>query len=148
MDAVISNEQYIGSKAIWDLNNIKKIIVSNCHPASIGFSAIVGVNKYIDERDDYGAVLDLNSGENKFMAPVSAGKVVELSSGDLEIIQINQSIVWEANFKGIIAADGEREIVFNIGDKLEFKITRSGPIHVDVRKTMEAAVEEGFFKRK
>ena len=148
MDAVISNEQYIGSKAIWDLDNIKKIIVSNCHPASIGFSAIVGVNKHIDERDDFGAVLNLNSGENKFLAPVSAGKVTELSSGDLEIIQLNQSIDWEAKFKGIIAADGEREIVFNIGDKFKFKITRGGPIHVDVRKTMEAAVAEGFFKRK
>jgi len=148
MDAVISNEQYIGSKAIWDLANIKKIIVSNCHPASIGFSAIVGVNKHIDERDDYGAVLNINSGKNKFLAPVSAGKIAELSSEDLEIIQINQSIDWEANHKGIIAADGEREIVFNIGDKFDFKITRSGPIHVDVRKTMEAAVKEGFFKRK
>ncbi|KUK72346.1 MAG: AcoR protein [Clostridiales bacterium 38_11] len=148
MDAVISIEQYIGSKAIWNLSNIKKIIVANCHPASIGFSAIVGVNQYIDERDDFGAALDLNCGENRFLAPVAAGKIEALSSGDLEIIEMNQSIKWEVDFKGIIAVDGEREIVFNKGDSFEFKLTRNGPIQVDVRKTMETAVVEGFFKTK
>jgi len=148
MDAVISNEQYIGSKAIWDLSNIKKVIVSSCHPASIGFSAIVGVIKHIDEKDDFGAALEINSGNNKFMTPVSAGKVSEIISGDLELIKMNESIKWEFDFKGIIAVDGEREIVFNNGDLFEFKITRNGPVHVDVRKTMEAAVAQGFFKIK
>lgn len=146
MDAVLSNEQYIGSKAIWDMGNIKKIIVSNCHPASIGFSAIVGVNKCIFEEDDFGGCLDLHENTNNFMAPVAAGKVAEIRSGELKIINMNDSVIWVAEYKGIIAADGEREITFNKGDKLEFRITRKGPIHVDVRKTMEKAVSEGFFK--
>jgi predicted polyphosphate/ATP-dependent NAD kinase len=146
MDAVLSNEQYIGSKAIWNMENIKKIIVSNCHPASIGFSAIVGVNKCIFEEDDFGGCIDLHENTNNFLAPVAAGKVAEIRAGELKIIDIDNSVVWIAEYKGIIAADGEREISFNKGDKLEFKITRKGPIHVDVRRTMEKAVLEGFFK--
>ena len=55
IDAVISKDVFIGSKAIWDMDSIEKIIVTRGHPASIGFSSLVGCKKIIYPEDDFGA---------------------------------------------------------------------------------------------
>lgn len=145
MDAVISDEIFIGAKAIWDIEHIKQIIVSKCHPASIGFSSIVGVNCRIDSTDDFGGLLKIGGGSNHFYAPISAGTIIEIEAEYPEIIKLNSSVYWKSDFSGIVAVDGEREIRFFEGDQLEFKITRNGPWHVDVKKTLETALKSGFF---
>jgi hypothetical protein len=146
IDAVISDELYIGAKAIWNMENIKRIIVSRCHPASIGFSAILGVNKTIGIDDDFGGSLNINTGNNKYLAPVSAGVIECIQSDDMKIINLEEDEVYIAKFKGIIAVDGEREIAFREGEKIIFRITRRGPYHVNIKKTLEAAVKDSFFK--
>lgn len=145
VDAVVSDEIYIGAKAIWNIENIKKIIVSKCHPASIGFSAIVGVNKTIKHEDNFGASLNINRGENRFFAPISAGTVIPIQSDQIKILDLEYEEIFEPDFKGIIAVDGEREIIFNPKDKIVFKITRNGPYHVNVRETLEIAEKNKFF---
>jgi predicted polyphosphate/ATP-dependent NAD kinase len=148
IDAVISDEIYIGAKAIWDMEHIKHIVVSKCHPASIGFSTIVGAIRRIDDLDDFGGSLRINGGENKFYAPVAAGTIVEVSSDELELVEVDKPFIWNAAFKGIIAVDGERELQFFKGDRIIFKISRNGPVHVNVKKTLEVAQLGGFFLRK
>lgn len=145
VDVVISDAVVIGSKAIWDLENIKEIIVSKAHPASIGFSSLIGVNKIITEKDAYGARLVINQGENKFYAPLAAGKIVKVISQDVEEIPIGEVIHWKASYKGVIAVDGEREISFKKGDALSFVMNRNGPLHVDVEKALEVALKDGFY---
>lgn len=145
VDVVISDAVVIGSKAIWDLENIKEIIVSKAHPASIGFSSLIGVNKIITEKDAYGARLVVNQGKNKFYAPLAAGKIVKVISQDVEEIPIGEVIHWKASYKGIIAVDGEREISFKKGDALSFVMNRNGPLHVDVEKALEVALKDGFY---
>lgn len=144
VDAVISNETYIASKAIWDMENIHKIFVTRSHPASIGFSAIVGCRKIVSPNDDFGACLNVNKSKNAVMAPVSAGILEEVFVDTAEILLLNKEYEFIANERGTIALDGEKEIEFNSGDKFIFKITRNGPYHVQVVKALEIAQKEGF----
>lgn len=37
VDAVISDDLWVGSKAIWEPEKLRHIFVTRCHPASIGF---------------------------------------------------------------------------------------------------------------
>ncbi|SHI91633.1 Predicted polyphosphate-or ATP-dependent NAD kinase [Dethiosulfatibacter aminovorans DSM 17477] len=145
IDAVISDEIYVGAKAIWDMKHIKHIVVSKCHPASIGFSTLVGAIRRIDDLDDFGGSLRINGGGRKFYAPVAAGTIVEVSTDELEIVEVDKPFRWKADFKGIIAVDGEREVRFHQGDVITFRITRKGPIHVNVKKALEVAQSGGFF---
>ncbi|OPL08732.1 MAG: ATP-NAD kinase [delta proteobacterium ML8_F1] len=147
MDVVISDEIYIGAKAIWNLETIKHVIVSNCHPASIGFSAILGANIKIEETDDFGAALKINSGTNHFLAPIAAGSIVRVTSEEVQRINLGESFTLEPDYKGMIALDGEREVSFVKGDLLSFKILRNGPRHVVVNRILESALENGFFQR-
>jgi len=146
MDVVISDEIFTGAKAIWNIDHIKEIIVSKCHPATIGFSAVAGVHKIIRGTDDFGGKISLNTGKQKFIAPISSGVMATGFSSGIELMKLNEVVDWEAPFRGVIAVDGEREIVFKQGDHMKFRIVRNGPINVDVNKTIEHAQKAGFFE--
>ncbi len=145
IDAVISKDLFVGSKAIWDMNNIEKIFVSRAHPASIGFSSVVGCKKIIYTNDDYGAYVDLKSNDTKIMAAVAAGIVIPISVSEPVILNFDDEYEYITKSRGTIALDGEREIQFLENQKYIFKISRNGPNHVNVKKVLETAQINGFF---
>lgn len=148
VDAVISDETYIASKAIWDMENIHKIFVTRSHPASIGFSAIVGCKTIVTPKDDFGAYLNVNRSMQSVMAPVSAGILERVFVDEPKVLSIDEEYEFTAEERGTIALDGEKEIEFNPQDKFIFKITRNGPYHVDVIKALEIAQKGGFLNIK
>lgn len=148
VDAVISNNAFVGSKAIWDMDSIEKIFVTRSHPASIGFSAVVGCKKVIHPNDDFGACMNINTNTEIVTAPIAAGILEPISVDEPVILEIGKEYDYIAKDSGTIALDGEREIEFSKGQRFVFKITRSGPCHVDVVKALEAAQRNGFFSKK
>lgn len=147
IDAVISKDVFIGSKAIWDMNSIEKIIVTRGHPASIGFSSLVGCKKIIYPEDNFGACVDIHLNDEIIMAPIAAGVVEEISVGALKILALDEEYEFTADNRGTIALDGEREVEFSKGQQFVFKIRRTGPNHVDVIKALEIAQLNGFFTK-
>lgn len=145
VDCVISKQTYVGSRAIWKEEDIVKVIVSNAHPAAIGFSTIVGVRKIISDVDDFGASVNLNVKDEYYLAPIAAGTMKKIRVDKPTIHKIDERFDIEFDFNGIMALDGEREIPFKIGESYGFKITRNGPIRVNVRKAIESTQEMGFF---
>lgn len=146
IDAVISKNLYIGSKAIWNVEDILKIIVSKAHPASIGFSAIVGCKIIVGRNDDFGAIVDLTENKHKIIAPVAAGIITPVHMGYANIIKLNEEYEFISEEGGTIALDGEREIAFKAGERFVFKITRNGPLRVNIIKALELAQKMDFFK--
>ena len=57
IDAVLSDQIFVGSKAIWDMSSVRRVVVTRCHPASIGFSAIAGCVEIVRDTDDCGFTL-------------------------------------------------------------------------------------------
>ena len=145
IDAVISKDVFVGSRAIWDMEALEKIFVTRGHPGSIGFSSLVGCKMIIHPEDDYGAWVDINSGREKIRAPIAAGVIEEVALGDINIMNFEGEYEFNPETRGTIALDGEREIEFSPGHKFIFKIRRAGPCHVDVIKALEIAQENGFF---
>jgi predicted polyphosphate/ATP-dependent NAD kinase len=146
VDAVITSNPVQGSKAIWNTEDISKIIVSRAHPASIGFSSIAGCKRIVRVEDDFGMCVDLSEKKHKILAPIAAGIVKPVTMGDEVIISLDEDFAYETNARGTIALDGEREITFKPEEKFIFRITRNGPLRVDIRKTVELAHKEGFFQ--
>ena len=73
VDAVISDDLWIGSKAIWDPAKIRRIFVTRCHPANIGFSTAAGCLEIVTDTDDYGLAVKLEAPGKKIIAPIAAG---------------------------------------------------------------------------
>jgi len=144
IDAVISKDVFVGSKAIWDMDSIEKIIVTRCHPASIGFSSIMGSKIIIDASDDCGAYSEINAKGTKIIAAVAAG-VLTIAVSEPVILNLDDEYKFISSARGTIALDGEREITFAENQEFIFKITRNGPRHVDVRKALKSAQINGIF---
>lgn len=147
IDAVLSNDPVIGSKAIWKTESILGVVVSRCHPATIGFSAIAGVREIITEKDRYGGIVFLGKGYNEVVAPVAPGILEHIGVSPMTRLPLGQSYRWEAQQRGTIALDGERELYVKPGDILHFTVTDKGPLKVSVRETIEQAQKEGKFTR-
>lgn len=145
VDAVITSNPVQGSKAIWNTEEISKIIVSRAHPASIGFSSIAGCKRIVSVEDDFGMCVDLSEKKYKILAPIAAGTIKPVTMGDEVMINLNEDFRYETKVSGTIALDGEREIAFQAGNEFVFRITRNGPLRVDIRKTVELAHNNGFF---
>jgi len=146
VDCVISKQTYVGSKAIWNMEDIDMVIVSRAHPAAIGFSTIVGTSLIVTKDDDFGALIHVNSGNKRVKAPIAAGTIGTITVDEPKVLKLNEPVYFNPNYNGIIALDGEREIPFKVGDNIVIKITRNGPYRVVVDRTLEFAQRNGFFE--
>lgn len=151
VDAVISRDRWIGSRAIWDASQIEMLVVTRAHPASIGFSAIAGCFRMVSPEDEQGMMLEFapSTEKNKatgILAPVSAGMIDEVYIRRTSEIPLGQSVEIKANEDCMIALDGEREIRVYKDDSIAFRIARTGPKRVIPRSVLEAAVLRGDFR--
>jgi len=145
IDAVISRDVFVGSRAIWKVEDIEKIFVARSHPASIGFSSVVGGKIIITEEDDFGAYISIDKDAPKIKIPMSAGIVLAIGTSTPVILKFNEDYTFTTYCRGTIALDGEREIEFHKDQAFTFKISRNGPWHVDVKKAIEVGQKNGFF---
>ena len=57
VDAVVCDDSFIGSRAVWKMDRVKQVFLNRCSPASIGFSSIGGMLDFI--APDYPACMVL-----------------------------------------------------------------------------------------
>ena len=145
IDAVISDDTYIGAKAIWDPARIKYIVVSRCHPATIGFSAVPGVYQTVEDTDDFGYAVELGKGGKKVLAPIAAGVLTPMEIASAKKLEFGEKYSYTAAEPAMIALDGEREVKLFAGDRADFVIERNGPWRVLPRKAISMAAQRGLF---
>lgn len=145
VDAVVTSNFIVGSRALWDVEEIREIIVSRAHPATIGFSSIIGMQVLCRPEDDFGYRIKIGQGTKKTLVPFSPGKMTRITAEEPVRMELKETHVVKADYAGTIALDGERTVPFKSGDTLGFVLHRSGPTRVDVSKALEFAVNENFF---
>lgn len=154
IDAVISDDLWVGARAIWDADDIETVVVTRCSPASIGFSAAAGCHAVILPTEDRGLALELaggghadrRGGGRRLMAPIAAGVLNEIEVLDSRELGLREPYHVRVDRGAMIAVDGEREIRLGRGDAVDFSITRDGPLRVLVRKTLDEAVSNNRFE--
>ena len=146
VEAVLTTQQFQGAKAVWDLEAIKRIIAARCHPASIGYSALMGAGSIAGKEDDFGYTAEFSVGRkpNKKVI-VAAGTLEKVYMSAPQKILIDTSFSVQTEYSGTLALDGEREIYFQEGDEIEIKLNRRGPLQVSVERALEQAQKCGFF---
>lgn len=145
IDAVISDDLWVGSKAIWDPSKLQRIFVTRCHPASIGFSTAAGCLKIVRDTDDYGFTVELQTPGEKIVAPIAAGILSGLEVGQAKLLLLDRPEELLLKDECMVALDGERELRGHAGDTLTFTVTRRGPWRVQAKQALEEAVRRGFF---
>ena len=148
IDAVVTDDLFVGSRALWEPDSIKEIFVTVAKPDSIGISAIAGSFYPVSETEPKGLhVVIGDNGRLRTRASIAPGLMRCVSVRDYREIELNRKIGIETRC-GMIALDGEREVVFNANDRIEIELTDKGPWVIDVQATLNAAANKGFFLEK
>ncbi len=145
VDVVFSDFEYSGAKAIWSREDISRVIVTQCHPASIGFSAIPGSKLLVSRCVEYGAIAECGQGIPNMKVSLAAGTITPIQLLDARKVPLDEKMIYRMEKNGMLALDGEREVSYRAGDEVAVVIRNNGPLRVDIRKTLELAIEKDFF---
>jgi predicted polyphosphate/ATP-dependent NAD kinase len=146
IDAVVMIESFIGSRAIWNLENLKQIVLTQAQPGSIGISSIGAALYPVDCQDKFGLGIELGPGGEKVKAPIAPGLIVEVEVMGYRVLALGEKVPIRFS-PSILSLDGERELEISESDLLEMSLEMDGPRFVDISKTIRQAAKRGFFRR-
>jgi predicted polyphosphate/ATP-dependent NAD kinase len=145
VEVAICRNRIIGSRALWNPEDLSEIFVTFAERDSIGLSSVAGLLRPTSREAAEGCTVWFNH-ENPvswLSAPIAPGLIRNMPIGSIHPIQMGERIPIDAAY-GTIALDGEREIEFTARDNTWLSLDRNGPLTVDIRKTLELAAERGL----
>lgn len=145
VDAVISADTVAGARAIWHPEDIRLVVAARAHSASIGFSSYIAAYETILAEDDFGMATWPDREADQMIIPLSAGVLESVSVHPPVLLPLNEDYHYAVAEESMIALDGEREIRVPNGACVTFRVTRKGPLRVDVRCAMAYAQREKLF---
>ena len=146
VDAAVLRGRFVGTRAVWDVEDVRHIVVTRAHPGAIGMSAIAGVIRPIPVDEPVGLSLWLDgTATRRVLAPIGPGLIAQVGIAAVRELAIGDVVSIRAQEPLIVALDGEREVTLREGDDLAFVLRDDGPWIVDVSRAMEEMVALGMF---
>lgn len=148
IDAVLVDERFVGSRALFDPVALRLAVLTRAEPASVGISSIGGLLEPCYADDEAGLLVRfaaLAGARRVLRAPMAPGFYAEVGIG--ECLRLGPDEPVEVSGPGVLAFDGERQRVLGKGQRAEFRISRSGPRVIDVEAAMALAARRGAFVR-
>jgi predicted polyphosphate/ATP-dependent NAD kinase len=145
IDAVVLDQQFIGSRAILDISRVREVVATQCSPSYVGMASIGGSFHSIAADDDQGLYLRIGKDNLKVSAAIAPGVIKEVGIEEYRVLALNERISITVDRLSLMALDGEREIEVSPQDKMEVELCRDGPRVVKIKETLEEAARNGFF---
>lgn len=146
VDAVVTKSRFIGSRAIWDMDNISQIVTTMGKSTNIGFSSIGGYACPVFEHESRG--IYCKTGKKLCVkAPIAPGVVSEIGLDQVCRIDMDEVITIEDK-PSVVALDGEREVVLKSQDTASLQLTWNGPYVADINTILGEASNQSVFMRK
>jgi hypothetical protein len=148
VDAAISAERFIGARALWKPEQLRRLFVTFADPEAIGMSAVAGLLQPVGRREAGGLMLEIHAADTDasicLTAPIAPGMLRKIRIGSVERIYAGQAIPVEET-AGTVALDGERELEFDPGDRLSVTLRERAFHTVDVARCMHTAAFMALF---
>jgi predicted polyphosphate/ATP-dependent NAD kinase len=138
VDVAVWDYQFIGARALWEVERLKELFLTQGQPTNIGMASIGGMVHPIRPQDDGGLYLGLGSNGRPVTAPIAPGLVVPIHIQHHTLLSVG-SRTPISFVPSVLALDGEREILVNAQDRWEIELSWAGPRVLNIEKVMEAA---------
>lgn len=146
VDAVVYRERFIGARAIWHADEIQEVVLAHADPFSIGLSAIGGYLERTPLGENEGLFIEVGDGGATVLAPIAPGLIQPIPVKSHRRLQSGDSITIDRT-PTVIALDGERKFTLHQGERVEIRLSQAGPLVVDISRTLQYAVQNGWFVR-
>lgn len=146
VDAVMYADRFIGSRAIWDETKLLQIVTARSESATVGLSAVGSSLIAGQVGAEQGLVIEVGGGGRSVLAPIAPGLIRAVSVSSCRSLDPGED-VQVADGPGVLALDGERELVIRSGRRLHIRLNPDGPRVVDIPKALRRAARRGFFEK-
>ncbi|MGE5596519.1 MAG: NAD(+)/NADH kinase [Hyphomicrobiales bacterium] len=143
IDVALVDERFVAARAVWMPQTLRTLVLSRANPAAVGLSAIGGLLRPVSRSEPGGLVVQCGEGGRPLMAPLAPGYYDDVCVRSADRLEEGEPVVLEG--PGIMALDGEREIVLRPGQRAEVTVLRDGPHVVDVERVLQLAACNGHF---
>lgn len=149
IDAALVAGAFAGTRAIWDVAGLRRIVLARAEPAAVGLSAIGGLLEPIGAADEGGLEIELcgagaDAAALHTLAPIAPGRYEPIALRRLRRLAPGEPV--EMCGPGLLALDGERERRLKPGQPATARVLRDGPLVVDVARTLRLAARRGRFR--
>lgn len=138
VDVAVCDYQFIGARALWEIERLKELFLTQGTPTNIGMASIGGMVHPIDPREEKGLYLQLGHEGRTVTAAIAPGLVAAVTIRSHTILQLGRRVPISFS-PSILALDGERELIVNAEDRWEIELSWEGPRVLDIEKIMDAA---------
>jgi predicted polyphosphate/ATP-dependent NAD kinase len=145
VEVVLVSADCVGARAVWEAESMRQIFVTRASPATIGLSSVIGMSKPIDRDAPIGAQAVLGMDGRKVLSLIAPGRVVPIGLKSISELQPGTPSAVSNERPGVLALDGEREIVLQESDEATIGLDLKGPWIVDVEKALRRAVADHAF---
>jgi predicted polyphosphate/ATP-dependent NAD kinase len=147
VDVAVYAERFIASRAIWDADKIREVILTRAEPGNIGLSSIGGHLLGGDYPSGHGLYLRIAPGPDskQVLAPIAPGLIRAVNVAGSRLLAPGDEVIISHEQPCVLALDGEREIELRPDASLRLRLNPKGPKVIDARKAIEIAARTGFF---
>ncbi|HEV3423388.1 MAG TPA: NAD(+)/NADH kinase [Paraburkholderia sp.] len=138
VDVCVSRQRFVGARAVSEPADIETLFLTFAAPDGIGLSSIGGAWAPVERTASHGLHLCFAfNGEAgvPLVAPIAPGRVEQVTMRTCERFEVGQWMPLHTGH-GTLAFDGEREIELERDDRYEISLDWSGPLTVDVERTL------------
>lgn len=149
VDAVVTHDRSVGARALWKPESLYSAYLAFADPQSIGLSAIGGLLQPVGRRDGGGLAVQMAHDDRHALlslhAPIAPGMVrpVPIASWQRLVADEPVDVTLEA---GTVALDGERELAFEHGQRVQMVLRENAFFTVDVTRCMAVAARDGLLR--
>lgn len=140
VDVVFVTKRILGTKAIWEPETVRCVVVTQSSPVTIGLSSVIGRMVHILPEESYGAYALLGEEGQRVLAPLAPGLVREVCVSEFRVLEVGE-VVPLPEGPGAIALDGEREILVYPEEEWRVCLESDGPVRADMVRILELSQE-------
>ena len=145
IDAVLLNNDSIGSLLPFAPENIRQVFLTRAEPASVGISPIGGFLRICKAKDAFGVMVSCDpDAEETVRVPLSPGLYGNIGIRKHSKMELGQT--YRVKGPGILAFDGDRTIQFEAADDVEISVRQDGPWIIEPNKILETAAAHELLK--
>lgn len=130
-------------------DKLARILLARAEPASVGLSPVGGLLMPCDFDDEFAVEVRTRPTPNPestgktLRAPLSPGLYETVGIDSVGRVELGEEIRWTG--PGLLAFDGDREIVLESNRGATLRVTRTGPWVIDPKRALRAAATQGLF---
>ncbi|MEM4519265.1 MAG: NAD(+)/NADH kinase [Sulfolobales archaeon] len=137
IDVAFMKTPYIGAKAIFEVSDLVYAVFSKGEPTDIGLASILGFLKPTSFESDEGCLIEFGNEGLEVKAIIMPGEFRTVHIKDYKILNVGDVVPIPPG-RYVVALDGERELEVYESDSVSVRVTRNGPLLINVYKVLNS----------